>query len=446
MKRLYIILLVSCLLLGLSGCSNSKNESGGGKDSSIHNISDDSPINICSFSNDDISKKINSYDNLRASEFLFVDIPEESNLYEYITKVSTYYSFKEYYDQFLAIFNFSFPDHNLNDEYLFYTGGDSHIEYDNEGNVIKDFNKVKDYRDELESGKQGRVNLLYDETWKLDVTEWNSQVCLELGSPIGYGYATINKGNAASYTGKIYDETKGIERYPLLESYDPIDHFKVIDTYSPNSTKSFKLTDKEMAIKDAVTFFEKYVNSLPYPESPTLNVTVREVMVLEIKEGVYGYYFLTSAEYDKVPFDYIRTNVVYSGSSNNYATSGGNGFMLKSNDVDVVSSLRRIQEIESPSKINDIVSLDDALQIASKAMTSNIVFDVQKAEFVYREKLIYDSEGHLDTETMPRNVSPSWKFTMYNSNDDLTYLCYVDAKEGNFSYDTTAGNMELKSW
>lgn len=444
MKKSRIILLVSCLLLGLSGCSNSKNESGDSKDSSIHNTSDDSPVSICSFSNEEISKKINSYDNLRASENLFVNIPEESNLYEYISKVSTDYNYKEYYDQFLAIFNFLFPDHKLNEEYLFYSGGDSDIEYDDEGNVIKDLNNVKDYRDELESGKQGRATLLYDETWKGDVTEWNSQVCLELGAPFGYGYATINKGNTVFYMGKIYDETKGIKRYPGLESFDPIDFFEVIDTYSPNSTESFKLMDKEMAINDAVTFFENYVNSLPYPESPTLNVTVREVMVLEIKEGVYGYYFVTSAEYDKVPFDYKRSGTAYSVLSE-YSSSIGNGFMLKSDDVDVVSSLRRIQEIESPSKINDIVSLDEALQIASKAMTSNVVFEVQKAELVYREQLIYDSEGQLDTETMPRNVSPAWKFTLYNTNDKLTYVFYVDVKEGNYNFDITDANLGVKS-
>lgn len=450
MKRRSFILVLICLTtiaMSLVGCNESdssiSNSSGSAPDSS-NAVLDGPPVGICSFSDDEITEKINSCDNLKASGSLFIDIPKESKLYEYVTKASAEYDFNEYYEQFLATFEYLFPDHKINDEYLFYIGGDSQEEYDDSGDLIKELNKAKDHLDELKAGKQGRVNLLYDETWNKDVTKWDSQVCLELGAPIGYGYAVINKGNAAFYSGTIYDSKKDIQRYPLLEAYDPIEYFNVVGVYSPKSTERFMLTDKETAINDAVTFFENYVNSLPYPGSPTLYVTVREVFVLEIEENVYGYYYLTSAECDNVPFDYMRSGVSYSGAENNYVFSGGNGFMLKSDDVDIVYSLRRLQKIESPSKIDTVVSFDNALQTVSTSLTSNIVFEVQKAEFVYREQLMTDSEGHIDTETMPRSVSPSWKFTLYNSNDDLTYICYVGAKEGKFSYETTNGNMELK--
>lgn len=405
--------------------------------------SENTVISICSLSKDEIKTLVDSCDNLKASDKLFIDLPEESRLCEYITKSSVDYDFMEYYNQFTDLFAYLFPGHELNSDYLFYTGGQSSMEYDENGKRIKGLNLVKDYYDDLASGNQGRVNFLYDETWNQDVTEWNDPVCLELGCPIGYGYAIFYKGDAAYYSGMIDDSIQGIKRYPILESYDPIDYFNVVGMYAPNSTERFQLADKEVSIKDAVEFFEDYVNDLPYPENATLNVAVSEVFVLEIEKNLFGYYFLTSGEYDNVPFDHVRSGMSYS-SSFAYTFSGGNGFMLKSDDVDVVYGLHRRQEIESPSYLSEIISLSDAIQKVSKALTSNVVFDVQKIELVYTQKMAKEKDVPFDYVIYPRKVTPSWKMTLYNANDNLTYVCYADAKDGgNFRYYTTPEHMEL---
>lgn len=442
-KYCNLFFIVFCCFISFTACSNSTILSDDSQNSNNSHTSDNSVISICSLSNDEITKIIAGFDNLKATDTMFVDIPKESHLYEYISKASTDCNFADYYNEFLSVFEFLFPGHELNQEYLFYTGGQSSMEYGENGKRIKELNNVEDYYDDLASGNQGRVNLLYDETWKMDVTEWDSPVCLELGSPIGYGYAVINKGNVAYYSGMIDDSSQGIKRYPILESYDPIDYFNVVGMYAPNSTERFQLADKEVSIKDAVEFFEDYVNDLPYPENATLNVAVSEVFVLEIEKNLFGYYFLTSGEYDNVPFDHVRSGMSYS-SSFAYTFSGGNGFMLKSDDVDVVYSLRRLQVVEDPSYLPEIISLNDFLRITSESLTANVTFDVQKIEFVYSEQLIKDDQGKIDYETLPRKVSPSWKMTLYNANDNLTYVCYVDAKDGrNFRYYTTPEHMEL---
>lgn len=436
---MFIILLLCCSL-SLSACSDSSETENKNSD---NQVSKNAVANICSLSNGEIIEEINGYDNLYTNDNLYVNVPTESCLYEYISKGSTNFDFKEYYDQFLSIYNYLFPDHEMNQDYFFYTGENSTVEYDENGKLVRNLNNVEDYYDSLANGTEGRVNLLYDETWNMDVTEWTSPICLELGSPIGYGYAVINKGNAAYLSGMIDDPDQGIRRYPILESYDPIDYFKVVGIYSPNSSKSFKLTDKTVSIKDGVDFFEEYVNNLPYPENATIDVAVSEVYVLEIGEDLFGYYFLTSGEYNNVPFDYMRNNISFS-KFENYVFSGGNGFMLESNDVDVVYSLRRLQVIESPINIPEVISLDIAIKIVSESLTSNIQFEVQKIDFVYSEKMMTDNDGNIDYETFARNVSPSWKITLYNANDSLTYVCYVDAKDGgNFRYFTTPENMEL---
>lgn len=438
-----IILVILVFLFTLCGCSDNGAEKSTTKNQdNSYDTQNDISVKIYSEKGQNISEIINKYENMKASDMIFIDIPNESYLYEYISKSSTDYNFTDYYNQFVSTYNYLFPDHSINNDYLFYTGQDSVMEYDDEGTLIKGLKNAHDNYDDLVSGKLGRVNLLYDETWNMDVTEWNSPVCLELGSPIGYGFAVINKGNSAYYSGKIDDTIKGIKRYPILESYDPIDYFDIVGIYSPLSDKSYKLSDKEMSIKDAVKFFENYVNNLPYPENSTLNLTVSEVFVLKIDDGVYGYYFLTSAEFDQVPFDHIRSNISY--SKFNYVFSGGNGFMLKSDDVDVIYGLRKLQVIESPINIKSVINVDEAIQIISNSLTSNVIFDVQKVEFVYSELLSPDEDGNIDYETLPRKVSPSWKFTLYNANDSLTYVCYIDAKDGNnFRYFTTPEKMEL---
>lgn len=443
-KYCNLFFIVFCCFLSFAACSNSAILPDDSQNSNNSHTSENTVISICSLSKDEIKTLVDSCDNLKASDKLFIDLPEESRLCEYITKSSVDYDFTEYYNQFTDLFAYLFPGHELNSDYLFYTGDQSSLEYDENGKRIKGLNLVRDYYDDLASGNQGRVNFLYDETWNQDVTEWNDPVCLELGCPIGYGYAIFYKGDAAYYSGMIDDSIQGIKRYPILESYDPIDYFSVVGMYSPNSTESFQLTDKEVSIKEAVEFFEDYMNNLPVSGNVTLDVTVSEVLVLEIQKDLFGYYFYTSGKYDNVPFDHIRMGSSNPSPTYDDVSFGGYGFMLKSDDVDVVYSLLRRQVIESPSYLSEIISLNDAIQRISKALTSNVVFDVQKIEFVYTQKMAKEKDVPFDYVVYPRKVTPSWKMTLYNANDDLTYICYVNAKDGEgFRYYSTSANMEL---
>lgn len=435
---LFIVLLLCCPLL-LSACANDKDavdETGGEQTVLLSELS----VNTKS-----ADHLFDSYSNLEFSEDCYLAIPDHiTEIYEYTTTTPLNADMEKYDEHFKGMFDYLFPEHALNNEFLFYIGGNSELVYDDDGNISQNFHKVSDWYNELISGEEGRVNFLYDETWLRNMTEWKSPVCLELGNPIGYGYAVINKGKTVEVNNSmVYDELLQAERYPLLESYDPADWLEYVETYSRDSTESFKLADKEMPIDEAVRFFENYINELPYPEDANMKTVVMSVDVYKVSEDVYGYYFLTTKEYQGVPFDHMRSGTEHS-DFNDYSTTGGNAFMVESNDIDIIFGYYRLQTMESVNAYTTIVSLENAAKIMSQKLSDNVEFEVQKIELVYTEKPNKTSEGYIDIENYSAMVAPAWKFTLYNPNDNLTYVCYIDAKDGeNFRYYKTPENLRV---
>lgn len=440
-----ICLLLCAVMLFLSGCENKKNNN---RTDSPHEIQSSDmiskeldSIDIIDLNKNEIIKLTDSYSNFHASDETYVKIPKNAPVLEYVAKTDTSQNFKEYYNAFLEIFKYTFPEKKIDERYLFYTGGSSREDYDDQGNQTRYYNLVKDYKQKLESGEEGSVNLLYDESWYRDITEWTYPICLELGSSIGYGYAVINKGKSVELYGKKhYDDiggkmvANGADRYPLLESFDPIDCFETIKTYPPDSDESYNLLDGKCKIKDAVQYFEKYVNNIPYPKNNNLNTQVVEVDVLKVNDNTYGYYFITSKNYHGITFDYMRSGTEMNTKSD-YSYAGGNAFMIESNDIDIIYGYYKLQLMDSIKLYDKIISFEDALKTTSSSLTSEVRFEIKKIEFVYNEKPYITNDGYIQTENgEPRNVSPSWKFTLFNPNDNKYYRCYVNAINGDFRY------------
>ncbi|MDR0918823.1 MAG: hypothetical protein LBM93_06175 [Oscillospiraceae bacterium] len=431
-----IILIVSLVGCGKNSDDNQSSDNTSGiYDSSAISTSDNLiPIDILSLDKAAVIDIINSQSNFKTGENIDIQIPEKTPVLEFISRNSTTQNFENYYKEYKSMFEYLFPNHTLNENYLFYNGGSSKIEYDDNGNKIQDFNKVKDKYEDLVSGKEGDVSLLYDETWLRDVTDWNSQVCFEMGTEIGAGYTVINKGKTVEICGKIGDF------YPCLESYDPVDHLELVASYSPDSTESYKLSDKEIPINEAVDFFENYINNLPYPSNANLEISVIGVDVYKVNNNIFGYNFLTTGSYQGIAFEHLKNGTMTLNSANfgNYLTSGGNAFMVESNDVDILYGYYRVLTIENTKQYNKVINFETATEKISSNLSDKVIFDVQKTEFIYRRKLIKTAEGFVDVEGgYPNEVVPVWKFTLYNPNDGLIYLAYVDAKDGeNFRYYT----------
>ena len=431
MKRIALLLFLAAIIM--TGCGKEKQplsqpsvilESG----DRIH--IDAESIAILDKDKESIIKDINAYKNLKADDSLYMDIPKEAPVLEYVERFAEDQDFEEYYEQFEEMFKYAFPDRELKEEYLYYWGGSSEITYNEDGSM----NPLKLVRDNLEvlkSGGEGPVGLIYDEDILGGRTEWDYPIDFEIGSQIGAGYFNMNKGKTEEIYGKMENGA-----YPMASVFEPKDYYECIASYPPDSEESYPLLDGECKIKDAVRFFEDYVNGMPYPkeEDANLGTKVVEVGVLKIRDGLYGYQLQVSKTYEGIVFDYIRNGTVTEGGSD-YASCAGEAFMLESCDVDYMYSYFGVHFMDSVKEYKSIIPFDKALQITATSMTSDVVFDVISVELVYTATPHKDSNGYVKIDDgHPSDVDPYWKFALYNPNDNKTYRCYVSAVDGSFKY------------
>ncbi len=449
MKRLsYMLFILLLLSVYFCSCSNRTDTEVSGETAESAVPVDKTSIEILSLDDQEVKSVLNSFSNLKALDNIYINVPEKASVYDYISMVpgDAEGDMELYEKEYREMFKYLFPGHELKEECLFYRGGSSDVEYDNAGNRTREYNKVKEWHEAIVSGKEGRVSFFYDETRNCDMTEWKSSVSLELSNPVGYGYAVINKGKTVELTNPmIYDEALEAERYIMLNSYDPAEWLGCVGTYPPDSTESFPLQDKEMPINEAAAFFEHYINQLPYPEESNMETRVVAVDVLKINKNSYGYYFLTTGSYKGIPFDHMRSGTKHS-DTNGYIAMGGNAFMLESSEVDVIYGYYRKQEMRSVNAYKEIVSFERAAETMSEWLTQGAKFEVQKVEFVYTQMPEKTEGGYIDTDNYSCEVTPAWKFTLFDPEDGMAYVCYVDAGDENGFrfYKTPNGERRLE--
>jgi len=79
----------------------------------------------------------------------------------------------------------------------------------------------------------------------------------------------------------------------------------------------------------------------------------------------------------------------------------------------------------------------------SESLTESVIFDVKTIELVYVRKYVTDENGHINIDTYENRITPAWRITAINTNDSLTYMCYVDAADGgNFRYYSSTTTAE----
>ena len=81
--------------------------------------------------------------------------------------------------------------------------------------------------------------------------------------------------------------------------------------------------------------------------------------------------------------------------------------------------------IMETEEISEIIDLKQALEIVSKKVGKNSVYDVKGIELVYRSDMTGD-----ESNTIVDRLSPKWKIIAVNKNDDKLTLFYVDAVSG----------------
>lgn len=370
------------------------------------------------YTNDEVADIIKNHSGFKVSDKLFIDAPKE------IDHVSSFYSGyrspirgKEAIDDFHNAFNYFFPDKKFIDEWFFVQTED----YNGGGR-----DRVMDKYDEIMSGK--KILMLYYgyfDDYDLENNhedEKDERVALTAQTPFGNSIATMNKG----VTQRIAYDMGKAESF-VGDVYSPASDFPKVGTFKPNSEEEFQLLDKKTSIKDAVAFFKNYVKNIPCVIEPDFDINVNKVNVIKIKEDLYYYYFSTSKLYDGIPFD-GAINGSHGGRDNRDLGIAG---MIKSNDVDYIYGIFKMETVMEEQQFEDYIPLEKAMEIINEKMTAYVDFEVTGVQLVY---CTCDNLGEWSFEGAKFPVYPGWKVMLYNPNDDMGYSCYVNVLNGDFEY------------
>ena len=281
---------------------------------------------------------------------------------------------------------------------------------------------VQDYRNEIFSGEEKVEQYQYD--CALSGRRIENEVFMNARSPVGNDIFAFNREVAAKY---YYNSIN--KKVPSLELFRPSSLFELVDTYSPDSDAAYSLMDKTVQIRDAVDFFENYVNETEISDKadPNLKIKVVSVDVYKVSDSIYFYDYFCTAEYKGVNRDYLMYGSQGPNAGNPVNCSGG---MIKSDEVDYLSSYPRVWRVFDEEEHERIITAKVALSRVSELMSSEVVFELKDIELVYYSE---DRTSELSTENFADvkiKTVPQWKLTLYNTNDEKTYIVYIGALDG----------------
>lgn len=420
MKKIFKLCSAITVLFLFSGCTNN---------TATSNLND-SEVVLCSdikATIDNPEKTIEDFSNFSIPADFILSVPNNlTYISEFTLGSESRLNSYDFYNDFVKLFNYVFPDHSINDLCFRYSGANSEQIYDDNGNIISDYKTVKESYDNIIANKEDIFMFIYDEGKMSE--ELNNPVTMQFTSPLYNDMARFNRGECCKIAG-----------VDISELFYSNEHFKVVGKYQPDSNQKFMMLDKEISIKEAVDFFENYINNLPCQRNQGYTKTiVSEVEVLSLDDKHHGYNFLTTTSYNNLPFDRAKSGEQRHTNKNseNYNYVLSTGLMIKSNEVDYVNGITRCHTISDEKRYENIISFNNAVSIVSNSITSGVVFDVKKIELVYCSKFPNESITTIETALFP--TSPAWKFTLFNPNDNLNYVCYINAIDGSdFRYYTT---------
>lgn len=425
MKRKYLLLI--CTLL-LCGCEDSTNTS----DGSVQYQREMVPNEIVYYTADEAKEIIQSNTRFSVAEDFQCSAPKSiSHFSSFTIGYHPRQDNASFYEDFRTMFAYLFPDETMYEDCLFYYGMDSNL---SEGNRIK---TVAEEYDRIMNGEEHVLYYFYSPHFDPDQTsEAENNIFMEFTSPICSDLSNFNKGVLAEY----YCKSKGKENDFFLETYNPYYFGSKVCTLPPDSEEAYTLLDGvSMSVADAAAFFENYINHLPLPEKPSLNIKVLWVDVLQCDTDTYCYYFKTAKAMDDIPFDWDPDTSYRGGLDYTYELSSG--AMVVSDDVEQVYGAQRTGVVYDEVMHTEGINFATAMQKMEENLSAKVDFEVLSADFVYCSKAVEDPSVQPEDYLQP--TTASWRVSLYNSNDGRIYICYVDALDGgNFHYYTCNATSE----
>lgn len=418
MKRLMCIVFSVALLCVACTDTNVEQATGIQIDPSIETVA----VSEIDQSFDSLAETIDSLTNITLDNAVVkTDTSNIEKLYSFQEHFASRLNNKDAYEEFLKVYQYIFPESDMDMDCLFYYGENS---YNDDDHYL---NKVTDYQDAIMDDAEDVLYFHYDESQKYSAEQGG--VLLSATSPVGNDLSRFSRGELRKLVGC------GLEVV-----YIPTEPIAIC---SPDSAETYLLCDGvECAICDAVDMFENYVNSIPVTDEgcEQTSIEVSYVNVYSIDDETYAYQMILTKSYQSVMFD-----STCAGSFNDYGTDDyvmllAQGFVANSYDVDYADFSNRLMRVSEQKEIEKIMTAGEAVRIASEQLTDNVTFELQQMDLVYCQKEAEGSDAS-SPESYCYDVAPSWKMYLYNANDDKTYICYVDAGTAlNFRYQTVSGS------
>ncbi len=365
------------------------------------------------YTREEVSGIIGRTDNFTVAEDFICDVPKEiESIKEFTLMYSSRQENEDFYNDFLAMFRHIYPDEPFYEDCVFWYKET----WDEEGEYHREILPLAETAEDfLNSGNSAK--LIFYSTNEKEEAERN--IFLEIASPVCNDLFNLNRGVLAEY--------RNISKYTFLETVFPRDYYKVA-THPADSDAKYTLFDgKEMSVKDAVKFYEDYVNTLPMSHTASTNVRVKEVDVLKYGENAYCYLFINTVSYDGINLSYLRMSEDCTSSSqscNKFIWSMGS--MVVTDEVDHIYGIPRSFIMTEETESSEIISFETAVDIISNAMIADYV--VTGAELLYLPDMPADQRVRI--EDYKCRTSAKWKLTLYNESDGLYYHCYINAKDG----------------
>lgn len=450
MKKTLALLLSTIILLACTACSGTQtsygSEASQTSDSSDNSTSEASdatvgvePVTVhenprVDYTREEVREIINKYPNLKVSDdYFYASVPKEiDHLCEFYTGSAYQLPPEKELEEFRSVFKYLFPDHELDENCLY-----AHTYFDDENPNEQDIFKTRyhslkneDNYNAYMNGTLGNQKSLHYLLYTEEQLPRENSVSLHFRSPFGNDWCVFNKGVCNRFTASLRGEDKyyAYEQFRLHDpDADPDIKFEAVGAYPPDSGETFKLLDdKEISIKDAVSFFENYIAAIPCSVEPVFGIHVNEVNVYKLDDEHYGFEFINSRLYDGIHFNYVWDGCGIDGINRDMSY----GIMVESDDVDHIYAPFNAWRAYDEVRHTDYVSFEEAVKTVSEKMTEYVGFEVTDAELLFRRKPNASKSNDVGETRYP--TYPSWKLSLYNPNDDIRYVAYVNALTGEF--------------
>lgn len=411
--KLLISILISSGLFFLTGCTNSGSD---------HNAAGEgytpveSVYSTATMQFNDLLEE-NPYDNLNFSESTLQLSSEIGDLYDLELSYGES-SQEDMWDLFNDSLRQLFPESEmLSDENYFFISPSVESYFNNENVLIHPNIYESDYLERIKSGELQIDSFLYQtDTYAVHDTDEYFWLVSSYG-----GLAKMNRGTCM----RLIDKERRIAGWMPRDDYPVIAHY-----FLPDST-AFMLDDGQVTIDEAASFCEDYfANTALYTKDIPTKLKVGSVNVFQIGDDKYAYLMFLARSYAGVPFDALNMEGATSSFSDNnvYVFASSEALMTKTDEIEYCYLSMIYDDIDPVGdRIDNIISLEKAADIVSENMTHYITFQVENISLVYCSKSSTE-EGLYAT------ASVNWRFQLYNSNDDRTYIVFVNAADEHCFY------------